>query len=225
MLRQGDAPRERLLHQFREDVDSVLFATASFWQGVDVRGESCSCVVIDRLPFASPADPLHEARSERIARDGGSPFDEYALPSAGLLLKQGFGRLVRADSDRGVVAVLDGRLRTAGYGATLLARAAAGAAGRDASRRSRRSSPRSPPPRCERGRSLRRYPGFHMSKRKLEATRANQARKTGDPSRRLPPGAKAPSKGPGGLPPWLMAVGGVLIVVVIARDRLLRAAR
>jgi ATP-dependent DNA helicase DinG len=120
VLRQGEAPREQLLRRFREDVDSVLFATSSFWQGVDVRGESCSCVVIDRLPFASPADPLHEARSERIARDGGSPFDEYAVPSAGLLLKQGFGRLVRTASDRGVVAVLDGRLRTAGYGATLL---------------------------------------------------------------------------------------------------------
>jgi ATP-dependent DNA helicase DinG len=121
VLCQGQAPRERLLERFRDDVESVLFATTSFWQGVDVRGESCSCVVIDRLPFASPSEPLHEARCERIASDGGSPFPDYAVPSAALLLKQGFGRLIRDDADRGVVAILDGRLRTARYAPALLA--------------------------------------------------------------------------------------------------------
>jgi ATP-dependent DNA helicase DinG len=121
LLVQGEAPRERLLDRFRRDVSSVLLATATFWQGVDVRGESLSLLVIDKLPFGAPGDPLVEARSERIAGDGGDPFFEYALPSAVLQLRQGFGRLIRSHSDRGVVAILDPRVRTRAYGRAFLA--------------------------------------------------------------------------------------------------------
>jgi ATP-dependent DNA helicase DinG len=120
VLCQGDAPRERLLAQFRQEVDSVLFATATFWQGVDVSGESLSLVVIDKLPFSAPGDPLVEARCERVAREGGDWFADYALPSAVLQLRQGFGRLIRSHEDRGVVAVLDPRLRTRAYGRRFL---------------------------------------------------------------------------------------------------------
>jgi ATP-dependent DNA helicase DinG len=120
VLRQGDLPRERLLERFREEVDSVLFATSTFWQGVDVQGESLSLLVIDKLPFAAPGDPLVEARCERIARRGGDWFGEYAVPSAILQLRQGFGRLIRSHEDEGVVAVLDPRLRTRSYGRRFL---------------------------------------------------------------------------------------------------------
>jgi ATP-dependent DNA helicase DinG len=119
-MRQGDAPRERLLERFRDEVDSVLFATSTFWQGVDVQGESLSLLVIDKLPFAAPGDPLVEARCERIARAGGDWFAEYALPSAVLQLRQGFGRLIRGHEDRGVVAILDPRLHTRAYGRRFL---------------------------------------------------------------------------------------------------------
>lgn len=121
VLVQGEAPRERLLEQFREEVDSVLIATQTFWQGVDVAGEALSLLVIDKLPFAAPGDPLVEARCERISAAGGDWFMEYALPSAVLQLRQGFGRLIRGHADRGVVAVLDPRLRTKGYGRAFLA--------------------------------------------------------------------------------------------------------
>jgi ATP-dependent DNA helicase DinG len=120
VLVQGDAPRERLLERFREDIDSVLFATQTFWQGVDVQGDSLSLLVIEKLPFAAPGDPLVEARCERIARVGGDWFAEYALPSAVLQLRQGFGRLIRGHADQGVVAILDPRLRTRGYGQRFL---------------------------------------------------------------------------------------------------------
>jgi ATP-dependent DNA helicase DinG len=119
-MRQGEAPRERLLERFRDEIDSVLFATATFWQGVDVRGESLSLLVIDKLPFAAPGDPLVEARCERIAREGGDWFADYALPSAVLQLRQGFGRLIRGHGDRGAVAILDPRLRTRAYGRRFL---------------------------------------------------------------------------------------------------------
>ncbi len=121
VLCQGDAPRERLLERFRDEVESVLFATATFWQGVDVGGESLSLVIIDKLPFAAPGDPLVEGRCERIARDGGDWFADYALPTAVLQLRQGFGRLIRSHDDRGVVAILDPRIRTRAYGRRFLA--------------------------------------------------------------------------------------------------------
>jgi ATP-dependent DNA helicase DinG len=120
VLVQGEAPRERLLERFRRDVSSVLVATATFWQGVDIPGESLSLLVIDKLPFGAPGDPLVEARCERIAESGGDWFREYALPSAVLQLRQGFGRLIRSHGDRGVVAILDPRVRTRGYGRAFL---------------------------------------------------------------------------------------------------------
>jgi ATP-dependent DNA helicase DinG len=120
ILVQGDAPRERLLERFRDEVASVLVATSTFWQGVDIPGESLSLLVIDKLPFAAPGDPLVEARCERIADQGGDWFREYALPSAVLQLRQGFGRLIRSHADRGVVAILDPRLSSRPYGRAFL---------------------------------------------------------------------------------------------------------
>jgi ATP-dependent DNA helicase DinG len=121
VLVQGEAPRERLLERFRNEVGSVLLATSTFWQGVDVPGESLSLLVIDKLPFSAPGDPLHEARCEAVERLGGDWFRDYALPTAVLQLRQGFGRLIRGHSDRGVVAILDPRLRTRGYGRAFIA--------------------------------------------------------------------------------------------------------
>jgi ATP-dependent DNA helicase DinG len=120
ILVQGEAPRERLLERFREEVDSVLVATSTFWQGIDVPGESLSLLVIDKLPFAAPADPLVEARCERIDALGGDWFREYALPSAVLQLRQGCGRLIRSHADRGVIAILDPRVRSRPYGRAFL---------------------------------------------------------------------------------------------------------
>lgn len=120
LLRQGEAPRERLLEQFRDDVDSVLLATSTFWQGIDVQGESLSLLVIDKLPFSVPDDPLNEARCERIVELGGDWFADYALPKAVLQLRQGFGRLIRGHADEGVVAILDSRLHRRRYGVQFL---------------------------------------------------------------------------------------------------------
>jgi ATP-dependent DNA helicase DinG len=120
VLVQGEAPRERLLARFREDVDSVLLATSTFWQGVDIPGESLSLLVIDKLPFSAPGDPLHEARCEAVEAAGGDWFRDFALPTAMLQLRQGFGRLIRGHADRGVVAILDPRLRTRAYGRAFL---------------------------------------------------------------------------------------------------------
>ena len=120
VLKQGSAPRERLLDEFRREVDSVLVATQTFWQGVDVPGESLSLLVIDKLPFAPPNDPLVQARCERITADGGDWFAEYSVPTAVLQLRQGFGRLIRSRTDRGVVAILDSRLRSRLYGRRFL---------------------------------------------------------------------------------------------------------
>ena len=118
---QGTVPRTQLLKQFRETPHSVLLATSSFWQGVDVVGEALSCVIIDKLPFASPGDPITAARIDAIRARGGEPFGEYQVPLAILSLQQGLGRLIRHRSDRGVLAVLDPRLRTKGYGRRFLA--------------------------------------------------------------------------------------------------------
>ena len=120
VLVQGEAPRERLLERFRADTDSVLVATATFWQGIDVAGEALSLLVMDKLPFPSPGDPLVEGRCELIAERGGDAFLEYMLPVAALQLRQGFGRLIRSHADRGVAAVLDTRLHTRRYGEQLL---------------------------------------------------------------------------------------------------------
>ena len=121
ILAQGGAPRSQLLDQFRQTAHSVLFATASFWQGVDVVGEALSCVIIDKLPFASPGDPITAARIDAIRARGGDPFGEYQVPLAILALQQGLGRLIRHRRDRGVLAVLDPRLRTKGYGRRFIA--------------------------------------------------------------------------------------------------------
>lgn len=120
LIVQGSAPRSVLLTQFRTTPNAVLFATSSFWQGVDVVGEQLSCVIIDKLPFASPGDPITAARIEAINADGGDAFQEYQVPLAILAMLQGLGRLIRHRSDRGVLAVLDPRLRTMGYGRRFL---------------------------------------------------------------------------------------------------------
>jgi ATP-dependent DNA helicase DinG len=117
---QGTAPRSALLRDFKATPHSVLLATSSFWQGVDVVGEALSCVVIDKLPFASPGDPITAARIEAISSAGRSAFGEYQVPLAILALKQGLGRLLRHRQDRGVLAVLDPRLRTMAYGRRFL---------------------------------------------------------------------------------------------------------
>jgi ATP-dependent DNA helicase DinG len=120
VLVQGTAPRSVLLEEFRRTPHAVLFATSSFWQGVDVQGDQLSAVIIDKLPFVSPGDPIVAARIEALTAEGASPFDEYQVPLAILALLQGLGRLIRHRSDRGVLAVLDPRLRTMGYGRRFL---------------------------------------------------------------------------------------------------------
>ena len=113
---QGKGGKSRLLEEFKMTSNAVLFATASFWQGVDVKGEALSAVIIDKLPFQVPSDPLVAARTAHIQRAGGNAFSEYQVPNAILRLKQGFGRLIRSTTDRGILAVLDNRLSTKSYG-------------------------------------------------------------------------------------------------------------
>jgi ATP-dependent DNA helicase DinG len=117
---QGSASKAGLLEKFRATPNAVLFATASFWQGIDVRGEQLSCVIIDKLPFAVPSDPVVAARQRYIDDQGGTSFYEYSVPQAIISLKQGLGRLIRSATDRGVLAILDPRLKTKGYGRLFL---------------------------------------------------------------------------------------------------------
>jgi ATP-dependent DNA helicase DinG len=120
ILLQGERPKHRLLEEFRSG-PSVLFATQSFWEGVDVPGEALSLVIIDRLPFAPPGDPVVAARLQALARAGRDGFAELQVPAAALALRQGFGRLVRTREDRGLVAILDCRLVTKSYGRAFIA--------------------------------------------------------------------------------------------------------
>jgi ATP-dependent DNA helicase DinG len=117
---QEDLPRARLIEWFKSTPNAVLFATATFWEGVDVPGEALSCVIIDKLPFASPDDPVVQARTERMKAQNEDWFNGFVLPKAILALKQGFGRLIRTKSDTGVVAILDKRLLTMRYGEVVL---------------------------------------------------------------------------------------------------------
>jgi ATP-dependent DNA helicase DinG len=120
LMVQGEAPRTQLLERFRQDVASVLLATRSFWQGVDVVGEALSCLIVHKLPFGFPGDPILEARLEYLQQRGGDPFWEYQVPSAIITLRQGLGRLIRSGQDRGALCVLDPRVLTRGYGRAFL---------------------------------------------------------------------------------------------------------
>jgi ATP-dependent DNA helicase DinG len=120
MLRQGDAPKTALLEEFRITPNAVLFATSSFWQGVDVQGEQLSCVIIDRLPFAVPSDPVVAARVRAVDEGGGNAFFQYQVPAAVITLKQGFGRLIRSLHDRGLLGLLDNRILKKQYGKVFL---------------------------------------------------------------------------------------------------------
>ncbi|MBV8489729.1 MAG: ATP-dependent DNA helicase, partial [Candidatus Eremiobacteraeota bacterium] len=117
---QGELPRTQLLQWFRSTANAVLFGTATFWEGIDVVGDQLSCVIIDRLPFPSPAEPIVRARMAAIEARGENGFDRYMIPSAIVRLKQGFGRLIRSKKDRGLVALLDGRAAGSRYGRTIL---------------------------------------------------------------------------------------------------------
>jgi ATP-dependent DNA helicase DinG len=121
LLVQGEGPREQLLARFRESGRAVLLGTASFWEGVDVQGSALRLVVIDKLPFAPPDDPIVRARVQHLKATGGQPFRDYQLPEAAMALKQGVGRLIRSEADRGVVVICDPRLVSRGYGRSMLA--------------------------------------------------------------------------------------------------------
>jgi ATP-dependent DNA helicase DinG len=121
LIQSRTGAKSRLLDEFRETPNAVLFGTSSFWQGVDVKGEALSAVIIDKLPFQVPSDPLVSARISKIEREGGSAFSDYQVPAAILRLKQGLGRLIRSKTDRGILAILDNRLSTRSYGKLFMA--------------------------------------------------------------------------------------------------------
>jgi ATP-dependent DNA helicase DinG len=121
LLIQGQAPRTELLEEFRNTRHAVLLGTSSFWEGVDVKGDSLSSVIIDKLPFMPPDDPVFKARAEKMQASGSNPFMEYQLPQAIINLKQGIGRLIRDTSDYGVLTICDPRLLTKSYGKQVLA--------------------------------------------------------------------------------------------------------
>ena len=121
LLVQGSSSRRALLDGFRGAGNAVLVGSVSFWEGIDIRGEALSLVVIDKLPFAPPDDPIVEAKIRYLRRSGRNPFNEYQLPEAVMLLKQGAGRLIRDEHDRGVLMILDERVLTKSYGRTVLA--------------------------------------------------------------------------------------------------------
>ena len=116
VLKQGERPKRELIDLFKEDQTSVLFATSSFWEGVDIEGNALQLVILDKLPFASPGDPLVRARMDWLKAQGRDSFRELSMPSAALMLKQGFGRLIRSKQDKGIVAILDSRIATKSYG-------------------------------------------------------------------------------------------------------------
>lgn len=116
LLVQGELPKQQMLDRFRSTTRAVLLGTASFWEGVDVRGDALSCVIIDKLPFTSPGDPVTKARLEHMTANGQSPFAEFQLPSAALTLKQGVGRLIRDVEDTGLLVLCDPRLSSKAYG-------------------------------------------------------------------------------------------------------------
>ncbi|MFT4562171.1 MAG: ATP-dependent DNA helicase DinG, partial [Gammaproteobacteria bacterium] len=120
LLIQGHAPRAELLKQFEDLGNAVLLGTATFWQGIDVRGAGLSCVIIDKLPFAPPDDPITRSRISALKADGGNPFFDYQVPEAVITLKQGAGRLIRDDKDHGVLVLCDPRLETKSYGKSFL---------------------------------------------------------------------------------------------------------
>ena len=120
LLKQGDKPRYRLVEEFRRNTKAILFGTYSFWQGIDVPGRALECVIISKLPFAVPDEPITQAKMEKLAEENKDPFVHYQVPQAVILLKQGFGRLIRTREDRGIVAILDPRLKTKSYGKMFL---------------------------------------------------------------------------------------------------------
>jgi len=121
LLVQGELQRNELLHQFIQSENPVLLGTSSFWEGVDVKGDQLRCVIIDKLPFKSPQDPVYRKRLQRVNKNGGNAFVEVQIPEATISLRQGVGRLIRDVSDRGIVALCDNRLNSKSYGRGMLA--------------------------------------------------------------------------------------------------------
>ena len=120
LLVQGELQRNELLHQFMNADNPILLGTSSFWEGVDVKGDQLRCVIIDKLPFKSPQDPVYRKRLQQVTQNGGNAFVEVQIPEATISLRQGVGRLIRDVADRGIVAVCDNRLNTKSYGRGML---------------------------------------------------------------------------------------------------------